>query len=179
MLGNRIFALACLLPCLALAAVGEQKTDAGAPPQAIRASILIVDSKDAIARWVMNPEGGDAGRLRSVTVGQKVFLPVVVTGLKTSDFGQPGIVADMQFISPDGKVVFSGRKCSGANLGDPRTPGLVVLNPVLDLTPEPGDPLGTYEIRATVTYGSLAASTSETFVLTAGGKPVARLKESH
>jgi hypothetical protein len=166
----RMISLICLLQCLALPATGEQKPDAGVPQQ-IQASILIVDSKDAIAKWVMNPKGGDAGRLRSVRVGQKVFLPVVVTGLKTADFGQPGIVADMQFVSPDGKVMFNGRKCCGANRGDPRTPGLVVLNPVLDLTSEAGDPFGIYEIRATVTYGSFTSRTSEKFVLVAGGGP--------
>ena len=165
---DRMIALACLVPCLALVAIGEQKPDAGVPQQ-LQANILIIDSKDALAKWVMNPKGGDAGRLRSVTVGQKVLLPVIVTGLKMADFGRPGIVADMQFVSPDGKVMFDGRKCCGANRGDPRTPGLVVLNPVLDLTFEPGDPMGTYGIRATVTYGSLTASASEKFVLVAGG----------
>ena len=163
----RMIILACLLPCMALAALAEQKPDTGVP-QRIQASILIVDSKDAIAKWVMDPKGGDAGRLRSVTVGQKIFVPIVVTGLKTADFGQQGIVADMQFVSPDGNVMFNGRKCCGANRGDPRTPGLVVLNPVLDLTSEAGDPLGIYEIRATVTYGSFTARTSEKFVLVAG-----------
>ena len=167
----RTISLICLLPCLALAAMGALKSDAGAPQQ-IQASILIVDSKDAIARWVMNPKGGDAGRLRSVTVGQKIFVPIVVTGLSTADFGQPGIVADMQFVSPDGKVMFNGMKCCGANRGDPRTPGLVVLNPVLDLTSEVGDPLGIYEIRATVTYGSFTARTSEKFALVAGSGPL-------
>jgi hypothetical protein len=166
----RMISLICLLQCLALAAMGEQKPDADVPQQ-IQASILIVDSKDAIAKWVMNPRGGDAGRLRSVRVGQKVFLPVVVTGLKTVDFGQPGIVADMQFVSPDGKVMFNSRKCCGANRGDARTPGLVVLNPVLDLTSEAGDPPGIYEIRATVTYGSFTARASEKFVLVADGGP--------
>ena len=165
-----MISLGYLLPCLALVAMGEKKPDAGAPHQ-IQASILIVDSKEAIAEWVMSPKGGDAGRIRSVTVGKRVFLPIVVTGLETADFGQPGIVADMQIVSPDGSVMFNARKCSGANFGDPRTPGLVVLNPVVDLTSEPGDPLGTYEIRATVTYGTLVARTSEKFVLVAGGGP--------
>ncbi len=74
----------------------------------------------------------------------------------------------MQFVSPNGKVIFNGKKCCGANRGDPRTPGLVVLNPVLDLTSEEGDPLGTYEVRATVTYGGRTASASEKFVLQSG-----------
>jgi len=150
-----------------MAAMGEQKPDAGALQQ-IKASILIVDSKDAIANWAMNPAGGDAGRIRSVPVGQKLFVPVVVTGLQTTDFGRPGIIADMQFISPDGKVFFNGSRCCSAILGDPRTPGLAVLNPVLDLTFDAGDPLGTYEIRATVTYNNSTARTSEKFALVAG-----------
>lgn len=165
---GRKIGLVCLLSYLALAAGSKQNLNASSPRD-IQASILIVDSKEAIARWVMDPKEGDSGRLRSVAVGQKIFVPVVITGLETMDYDRPGIVADMQLISPDGKVMFDGQKCCGANRGDPRMPGLVVLNPVLDLTAEAGDPLGTYEIRATVTYGGLTARTSEKFVLTASG----------
>ena len=150
------------------AATADEKTPPDAADQKIQASILIVDSHDAIAAWVKDPKGGDSGRMRVVTVGQKIFVPVVVTGLKTTEFGQPGIVADMQFVLPDGKIMFNGKKCCSANRGDPRTPGLVVLNPVLDLTSEQGDPLGAYEIRATVTYDGRSASASEKFVLQAG-----------
>lgn len=150
------------------AATADEKTPPDAADQKIQASILIVDSHDAIATWVKDPKGGDGGRMRVVTLGQKIFVPIVVTGLKTTEFGQPGIVADMQFVLPDGKIMFNGKKCCSANRGDPRTPGLVVLNPVLDLTSEQGDPLGTYEVRATVTYDGRSASASEKFVLQAG-----------
>ena len=150
------------------AATADEKTPPDAADQEMRASILIVDSHDAIAAWVKEPKGGDSGRIRIVTVGQKIFVPIIVTGLNTTEFGQAGIVADMQFVLPNGKVVFNGKKCCGANSGDPRTPGLVVLNPVLDMTSEPGDPLGSYELRATVTYGGRSASASEKFVLQAG-----------
>jgi len=112
--------------CLALAAMGEQKQDAGAP--------RIVDSKEAIAKWLMKPRGGDAGSLRNVMAGRKVFVRAAATGLRTADFGQPGIVADIRFFSPDGKVMFKGRNGCGVNRGDASTPGLVVLKPVLDLT---------------------------------------------
>jgi hypothetical protein len=165
-------AFGCVLASLA-AAAADQQTDAA--DRKIEASILIVDSHDAVAKWVKDPKAGDGGRMRKVTVGQKIFVPIIVTGLKTTDFGQPGIVADMQFVSPDGTVVFNGKKCCSANRGDARTPGLVVLNPVLDLTSEHGDPLGTYEVRATVTYGGRTASASEKFVLQSdtGDKPQA------
>ena len=140
----------------------------------LEASILIVDSQDAIAAWVKEPKSGDIGRMRKATAGQKLFVPIVVTGLRTTEFGQPGIGADMQFVAPSGKVIFNGRKCCGANRGDQRTPGLVVLNPVLDFTTEDGDPLGTYEVRATVTYGGRTATASEKFVLEpAANKPEA------
>lgn len=154
--------------CWALGSVAASSADKAAPDGAdskLEASILIVDSQDAIASWVKDPKGGDAGRIRKATAGQKLFVPVVVTGLKTTEFGQSGIAADMQFVSPSGKVIFNGRKCCAANRGDQRTPGLVVLNPVLDFTTEDGDPLGTYEVRATVTYGGRTATASEKFVL--------------
>src|SRR5215831_5380877 len=157
------------LCCCALIGLAASGADKPAPPDGaeskLEASILIVDSQDAIANWVKDPKGGDVGRIRKATAGQKLFVPIVVTGLKTTDIGQPGIAADMQFVSPNGKVIFNGRKCCAANRGDQRTPGLVVLNPVLDFTTEDGDPLGTYEVRAIVTYGGRTATVSEKFVL--------------
>ena len=171
MLTKRMFvmlaAFGYVLTSLAAAAADEQALP-DAADRKIEANILIVDSQDAVAQWVIDPQGGDVGRMRKVTVGRRVFVPIVVTGLKTTEFGQAGIVADMQFVSPSGKVVFNGRKCCSAIRGDPRAPGLVVLNPVLDLSSEDGDPLGTYEVRATVTYGGRTASASEKFVLEAG-----------
>jgi hypothetical protein len=165
-------ALCCVLISLA-AASADKATPDGADSK-LEASILIVDSQDAIATWVKDPKGGDVGRIRKATAGQKLFVPIIVTGLKTTEFGQPGIAADMQFVSPSGKVIFNGRKCCGANRGDQRTPGLVVLNPVLDFTTEDGDALGTYEVRATVTYGGHTATASEKFVLEpAANKPEA------
>jgi hypothetical protein len=161
------------------AATADEQMPPDVADQKIEANILIVDSHDAVAKWVKDPKGGDGGRMRKVTAGQKLFVPVVVTGLKTTEFGQAGIVADMQFVAPNGKVIFNGRKCCSANRGDPRTPGLVVLNPVLDLSSEDGDPLGTYEVRATVTYGGRTATASEKFVLQSGiGDKTETTKES-
>jgi len=158
----------------ALISLAAFSADKPAPPDGadskLEASILIVDSQDAIASWVNDPKGGDVGRIRKATAGQKLFVPVIVTGLKTTEFGQPGIAADMQFVSPSGKVIFNGRKCCGANRGDQRTPGLVVLNPVLDFTTEDGDALGTYEVRATVSYSGRTATASEKFVLEPAAK---------
>jgi len=155
--------------CCTLISLAASSADKPAPPDGaeskLEASILIVDSQDAIASWIKDPKGGDVGRIRKATAGQKLFVPVIVTGLKTTELGQPGIAADMQFVSPHGKVIFNGRKCCRANRGDQRTPGLVVLNPVLDFTTADGDPLGTYEVRATVTYGDRTATASEKFVL--------------
>jgi len=157
-------ALCCAGSNLA-AVTSDQQVPPNAADSKIEASILIVDSQEAIASWVKDPKGGDAGRLRKATIGQKLLVPIIVTGLKTTEFSPTGIVADMQFVSPSGKVIFNGRKCCTAVRGDPRAPGLVVLNPVLDLTSEDGDPLGTYEVRATVSYGGRTVTASEKFVL--------------
>jgi hypothetical protein len=168
-------ALACALSGLATIPATAQTAPVTAAP-AFQANILIVDSHQAIAQWATNPKAGDAGRMRTVTVGQKIYVPVVVTGLKTTDIGPQGIVADFQFVAPGGKVLQDAKNCCrAANQLDPRTPGLIVLNPVLDMESEPGDPLGTYELRATVTYRGQTASASEKFVLRpgAGAKPMA------
>lgn len=163
MLKNRIFVLACLLPSLAMAALGEQR-QAGDVLKKMQANILIVESHDAIAKWALNPGSGDIGRMRKVLLGKKIYVPIVVTGINTANLGPDGISADLEFVAPDGKVLNTAKKCCAAKTrGDPRTPGLIVLNPVLDYESEPGDPLGTYELRATVTYGTQTASAIEKF----------------
>lgn len=164
---ERLFVLTCLFPCLAMAGIPDHNPDTPAP-QKMQANILIVESHEAIANWALNPGGGDTGRMRKVPLGQKVYVPVVVTGIDTANLGPSGISADFEFVAPDGKVLHTAKKCCAAKQrGDPRTPGLVVLNPVLDYESETGDPLGTYELRATVTYGAQTASASEKFEVVA------------
>lgn len=138
--------------------------------QTFQAHILIEDSHAAIEKWVRSQPSerrGDHGRLRTVSRGVKIYFPIVATDYKSSVSGRINIAADLEIVSPNGKVI-AFKKCCGAIGGDPRTPGLVVLNPVIDLTFDPDDPSGTYTARATVTDGSSTATARESFRVQTG-----------
>jgi hypothetical protein len=72
------------------------------------------------------------------------------------------IFADVEFIGPTGKVLARMKKCCSATVrGAANMP--YSLGPVVDLEIEPGDPTGTYTVKARVTDGSRFADASETF----------------
>jgi hypothetical protein len=167
--------LAFLLPLTAQAAPEKPAAAQGGAPD-IKAGILIVDSRDAIGKWAASPGEGDAGRMRKVARGTKILVPIVVTGLAGIDFGKPGLSADLEFVAPGGKVLLMAMNCCRAKSGDPRTPGLVVLDPVLDIKSQPGDPLGTYELRATLSYKGRKVAARETFELVAEQPKAAAVK---
>jgi hypothetical protein len=138
---------------------------ASSQEQSFRAHVLIVDSHEAIQKWVLSPparRGGDNGRLRTVVKGTRIYLPLIASGYKPTKSGELHFAADLEIVAPDGKVTLL-KDCCAAERGDPRTPGLVVLNPVIDISFDSGDPAGTYSARATVRDGSHTATASETF----------------
>ena len=154
--------------CLAAAAA-----DALAPKgadQALRAHILIVNSRAAIAKWVQAPpgeRGGDIGRLRTIAKGMKIYLPIIATGFKPAESGKLDLAAVLEIVAPDGKAT-AVKQCCSAIRADLRSPGVAVLNPVIDMIFETDDPPGTYTARVTVTDGASAATASEAFLVQAG-----------
>lgn len=147
-----------------------ESAPANQPEQGFQAHILITGSHTATEKWVLSPpgeRGGDRGRLRTVSKGQKIYFPVIATGYKPSDSGQINFVADLEIVAPSGKVI-ALKKCCSAVRGDPRTPGVVVLNPVVEIVFDADDPAGTYTARATVSDGSRTAAARESFRLQTG-----------
>jgi hypothetical protein len=154
--------------CLA-AAAADTLPPKGAD-QALQAHILIVNSRAAIAKWVQTSpgeRGGDNGRLRTVAKGTKIYLPIIATGFKSSASGALNLAAELEVVSPDGKAT-ALKKCCSAIRGDPRSPGVAVLNPVIDMVFDTDDLPGTYTARVTVTDGASSATASETFLVQAG-----------
>jgi hypothetical protein len=118
-----------------------------------KANILIAESHDAIEKWVLTPETGRAGtgRIRQAIVDKKYYLPFVVTEYPWPVSEKMYLTAHVRLISPAGKTVFAAAKFSEALAPDPRSPNVIVLNPVMDLTLDTDDLPGTYTIRVTVT----------------------------
>ena len=148
--------------------------------QNFQAQVLITDSHDAIAKWVESSTGRQAaksGRLHKLSLGKKYYFPVVVTGIEALPSRGFPYTADLEFVSPKGKVNLL-KNCSKADFGDARTPDLVVLNPVIDVEFDSSDPLGRYTVRATVTNGTHSASSSASFRLVADSEASSNVKPS-
>ncbi len=131
------------------------------------ANVLIVKSHSDISNWVKLEPGKrrkHAGRMRAVTRGTKVYLPVVATFSKSQVGRQIALVADLEIIAPNGKVT-KIPNCCIANSVDPRAPTTIVLNPVIDVTFDATDPSGEYRLRATINSGRATATATETFRL--------------
>lgn len=137
-----------------------------------KANILITDSHNAIERWVLMPEANreGAGRIRQVTTGKKYYLPFVVTDYKWPASERMTLTAHVSLISPEGKTLFECPTASRTIFADPRSPSVIVLNPVMDYTLDSSDIPGTYTIRVTITdhVHSAYAKAEEQFQLIQG-----------
>lgn len=137
-----------------------------------KANVLITDSHDAIEKWVLMPEAdrAGAGRIRQVTHGKKYYLPFVVTDYPWPASERMTLTAHVRFISPAGKTLFESPTFSRTIGPDLRSPSVIVLNPVMDVTFDPDDLPGTYTIRVTVTdhVHSAYAKAEEQFQLIQG-----------
>lgn len=134
-----------------------------------KANILITDSHDAIEKWVLAPDANRAGtgRIRQVTTGKKYYLPFVVTGYKWPASERMTLIAHVRLMSPDGKTQFDAPAFSRTIAADPRSPSVIVLNPVMEYTLDSNDLPGTYTIRATIAdrVHSVYAKAEEQFQL--------------
>ncbi len=142
-----------------------------------KANILITDSHDAIEKSVLTPDADRAGtgRIRQVTTGKKYYLPFVVTGYKWPASERMTLIAHVRLISPDGKTQFEAPAFSRTIAADPRSPSVIVLNPVMDYTLDSSDLPGTYTIRVTITdrVHSVYAKAEEQFQLIPQNSPAA------
>lgn len=148
---------------------GKQVAGAAGLSTSFQANILITDSKSAIEKWVLLPVANrpGAGRLHQVTPGMKIYLPFVVTNYNFPASENMNLTAHVRISGPDGKTLLDEPRMSGAIKPDPRSPNVIVLNPVIDLTFDASDLPGTYTIRVTIAdnvHGT-DASAEETFQL--------------
>ena len=137
-----------------------------AAPAPFTANVLIVKSHDEIADWVLLAPSRrlpEIGRLRKVTRGVKLYLPVIAT-FSDSQVGQNiDLYGVTQIISPMGNT-FVGMR-SFANRVDPRAPRTIVLEPVPFVLFDNTDPSGDYRIRASIHRGNEVVVVNETFRL--------------
>jgi hypothetical protein len=123
----------------------EAREIAGLKAAPFKANILITDSHSAIEKWVLSPatEKPGTGRLRQVTPGTKIYVSFVVTDYTFPVSERMNLTHHVRFVKPNGKVL-DIPPTSATIQADPRSPSVIVLNPVLDITFDPDDNPGTY-----------------------------------
>jgi hypothetical protein len=148
---------------------------AGLKPANFKANILITESHAAIEKWVLMPDADRAGsgRIRQLTRDKKFYFPFVVTGYNSPASEKVNLTTHVRLIGPDGKTKFYAPRFSETVGPDPRSPSVIVLNPVMDITFDADDPPGKYTIRVTVTdhVHSAYAKAEEQFELLMGSSP--------
>jgi hypothetical protein len=131
-----------------------------------RPHVLIVDSLDDVKTWIAQPatqRGADAGRLREIPTGMKVHLPIVVTNLPPLTDRGLQLDADIEFLGPEGQVLWTRKSCCKRVVRDVPQGQSVALDPVPNVQFEPNDTPGTYSVRVVVNDGRRTATTVETF----------------
>ena len=154
-LAANVASLALLLPAAALA----QQPD-------MRVNVLIVESVEDFARWLQQrptPQGPYALSLKEIPAGRKVHFPIVVQGLRAPEQGTMTLVADLEFLGPDGKRVGAVPQCCTYTMTNRPDIRVAMLGPTMNLQLESGGPKGAYTVRVSVTDGSRTAAASETF----------------
>jgi hypothetical protein len=138
--------------------------------------VLIVESPADAQAWIDTSaaeRAGDSGRLRQIPTGLKIHFPIVVTGIPAGRALR--LDADIEFLGPQGQVLWSRKSCCGKTVRDTDAATAVALETVASAQFEPNDSAGTYSIRAVVTDGQRSATAVETFRFgeanAAGAKP--------
>ena len=130
-----------------------------------KANILIVTSPDEVPAWMqMTPDQQvGSGRLRQVEVGQKIYFPIIATGLTPPAEGTLKLTADFELRTPEGAIAYAKRALATAVIENRPDMTTVSLGPIVDVTVEGADPKGVYVVRTVVSDGTRTAVASETF----------------
>jgi hypothetical protein len=115
------------------------------------AHILFMDSKEAIEKWAASPSipRPMVGQIQQVRPGVKFYVPFAVTNYRFPNENM-NLTAQVRISDPKGTTLVEVPKVSTAVRRDPRSPDVIILNPVLDLEFDEADPRGTYMIRVVI-----------------------------
>lgn len=131
-----------------------------------RPQVLIVDSLDDVKPWIDQPatrRAGDAGRMRQVPTGLRVHFPIVVTNLPSLAGRGLVLEADIEFLGPQGQMLWSRKGCCRKTVRDTPQGHAVALEPAANVQFEPNDTAGRYSVRVVVNDGQRTASAVESF----------------
>ena len=78
-----------------------------------------VASIEDFNQWIeQKPVPRAHSRFKVATAGKKVSFAILVSGLHPPEHGTVTLVADLEILTPDGKVAFSGKQCGRFRITD-------------------------------------------------------------
>lgn len=121
-------------------------------PAPFKANILIVESKEEAEKWVLMPAADRPGaaRIHQLTREKKYYFPFGVTDYPFPASERMDLSAHVRVLSPTGKIMFGASRFAETIGADPRSPSVIIMNPVMDITFESTDPAGTYTVMVTI-----------------------------
>ena len=139
--------------------------------------IFVAESSDAFQDWLRTAAAtGTTGTyppsLKEVPEGGRIHFPIVVSGLRPPATGVVELVADVEFVAPDGATKVMAKQCCRFTIANQPEVRTVMLGPTMNTKLLATDMPGVYTVRATVTGGPEVLVASETFRYL-GGTPAA------
>jgi hypothetical protein len=142
--------------------------------QPFKVSVVAVESTEEFKSWLGKPidparaasAAAYPGRLVHLPFGKKTQLPILVTGLPSPAPQPMHLVADVEILGTDGRLLGSSPRCCQATIARGSNERAVLLPSTVIVEPEAGHRRGSYTVRVSVTDGSQTWTASE--VLTYG-----------
>jgi len=121
------------------------------PPGKLEIIVAISGSPRYIEDWVKKPSSQPIviKRLKQLKLGGTAYIGFIITGHRTDPNGTPNLEVDYVIRKPDGSIVFQEESAAKVQYKTGEG-GFVMADPALDFTVDPGDPLGTWRVEATV-----------------------------
>ena len=121
-------------------------------PGDLHITVFITDSPDFIKEWVGTPQshGPTVRRIKEAKYNQMVHAGFAVTGLMKDSDSKVNFIVAIQVETPDGNILLQDNQWATHTNKVTIDKGVIIANPVLDMTIETSDPSGNYIITAIV-----------------------------
>jgi len=170
-------AAAVFLVLAILPAAGNGQTQSSTPPADFKVNVLLVQSADAIKKWLAAPaeEQARSGRVRTLKLGEMLGAVIVVEGYRPKS-NQIDLAVDCQWFSPDGKLIRRDRNCIATANSGFVSANTVVIAPNGVFKYAATDAPGSYRFRAKVTdpANGTPVTVEEQFRLVGSSAPAER-----
>ena len=115
-------------------------------------TVFITDSPKFIREWVETPpsHGPTIKRIKEAKYNQMVHAGFAVTGFTKDKDSKVNFVVGVQVKAPDGTILMQDNEWAKHNKKVIIDKGIIIADPVLDMTFEPSDPSGNYKVSAIV-----------------------------